>query len=62
MLHAKVVDCGLALWVRQFEPECSNCVGCMHNSLCAGCPHWSPVLVVKLAERISAIAGQENVE
>lgn len=24
MSHTRVVDCNLALWVRQFEPECSN--------------------------------------
>ena len=53
MLHTRVVDCSLALWVRQFEPECSNCVGRTHNGLCTGCLHRSPALVVKLAERIT---------
>lgn len=38
MLHTRVVDCSLALLVRQFEPKCSNCVGRMHNGLCTGCP------------------------
>lgn len=60
MLHTRVADFGLALWVRQFEPECSSCVRCTHNGLCAGCQHRSPVLVVKLAERIFTTAGQEN--
>lgn len=48
------------LWVRQFEPEYSNCVGHTHNGLCAGCPRWNSALVVKLAKRISATIGQEN--
>ena len=60
MLHTRVIDCGLALWVRRFEPECSNCVGYMHSGLCARYPHRGPALVVKLAERISATIGQEN--
>lgn len=60
VLHARVIDCSLALWVRQFKPECSNCVGHMHNGLCTGCPYRSPALVVKLAEKISATAEQEN--
>ena len=60
MLHTRTDDCSLALWVRQFEPECSNCVGRMHNGLCAKCPHRSPALAVKLDRRISATAGQEN--
>jgi hypothetical protein len=60
MLHTRVVDCSLVLWVRQFEHSGSNCVGRMHNGLYTGCPHRSPALVVKLAERISATIGQEN--
>lgn len=60
MLHTSEVHCSLALWVRQFKPECSNCVGRMHNSLCAERPHWNSALVVKLAERISATIGQKN--
>lgn len=60
MLHTRTDNCGLALWVKQFEPECLNCVGRVHNGLYAGCPHPSPALVVKLAERISATTGQEN--
>ena len=60
MLHTRVVDCSLALWVRQFERSGSNCVGHTHSGLYAGCPHWSSALVIKLAERISATTGQEN--
>ena len=60
MLHTNEVHYSLALWVRQFEPEWSNCVGHTHNGLYAWCPHWNPALVVKLAERISATTGQEN--
>lgn len=50
MLHTNGVHCSLALWVRQFEPECSNCVGHTHNGLCAGPRCRSSVLAV----------GQEN--
>ena len=60
MLHTRTNNCSLALWVRQFELECSNCVGRTHSGLCAGCPHRSPALVVKLTKRISATTGQEN--
>lgn len=60
MLHTRTDNCGLALWVKQFEPECLNCVGRMHNGLCTGRPYRSSALVVKLAERISATAEQEN--
>ena len=60
MLHTKTDNSGLALWVKQFEPECLNCVGLKASGLCAGCPYRSPALVVKLAERISATTGQEN--
>ena len=60
MLHTRTDNCSLVLQIKQFEPECSNCVGRMHNGLCAGCPHRGPALVVKLAERISATTGQEN--
>lgn len=60
MLHTRVIDCSLALWVKQFKHSGSNCVGLKASGLCAGCPHRSPALVVKLAERISATAEQEN--
>ena len=60
MLHTRIDNYSLALRVRQFEPECLNCVGLKASGLCAGCPHRSPALVVKLTERISAAAGQEN--
>ncbi len=53
MLHTRTDNYSLALWVRQFEPECLNCVGLKASGLCAGCPHRSPALVVKLAERIT---------
>ena len=60
MLHAKTDNCSLALWVRQFELKCSNRVRLKASGLYAGYPHQSSVLVVKLAERISATARQEN--
>lgn len=60
MLHTNEDDCSLALQLKQLKPECLSCIGRMHNGLCAGCPHTSPALVVKLAERISATTGQEN--
>lgn len=60
MLHTRAVNCSLVLQIRQFEPECSNYAGRMHNGLCTGCPYRSPVLVVKLTERISVTAEQEN--
>ena len=62
MLHTRIDNYSLALWVRQFEPECSNCIGLKASGLCAGCPRRSSALVVKLAERISAITGQENTQ
>ena len=60
MLHTRTDNCGLVLQIKQFEPECSNCIGLKASGLCAGCPRRSPALVVKLAERISATAEQEN--
>lgn len=59
MLHTSEDDCSLALQLKQLKPECLSCIGRMHNGLCAGCPHTSSVLVVKLAERIP-IGQQEN--
>ena len=53
MLHTRTGNCSLALWVRQFEPECLNRVGRTHSDLCTRCPHRSPALIVKLAERIT---------
>lgn len=35
MLHIRVVDCGLTLWVKQFELKCSNSVERVHKPLCA---------------------------
>lgn len=60
MLHTRTHKSRMALWVRQFELEYSNCVGHVHSGLCIECPYWSSALVVKLAERISATTGQEN--
>lgn len=34
MLHIRVVDCGLTLWVKQFELKCSNSVERVHKPLC----------------------------
>ena len=34
MLHIRVVDFGLALWVKQFELKCSNSVERVHKPLC----------------------------
>lgn len=60
MLHTRTDNCSLALWVRQFEPKCSSCIGLKASGLCAGYPYQSPALVIKLTERISATTGQEN--
>ena len=60
MLHTNEIHSSLALWVKQLEPECSNCVRHIHSGLYTGCTRWSSALVVKLAERISAITEQEN--
>ena len=60
MLHTRTDNSGLVLQIRQFESECSNCIGLKASGLCFGCLHRSHALVVKLAERISAATGQEN--
>lgn len=59
MLHTNEDDCSLALQLKRLKPERLSCIGRMHNGLCVGCPHTSPVLVVKLAKRIP-LGQQEN--
>lgn len=36
MLHTSEVHCSLALWIKQFKPERSNCIKHMYSGLHTG--------------------------
>lgn len=39
----------------------TGCIGCKHELLCDICPYWDDQSDTKMAERISATIGQENI-
>lgn len=39
----------------------TECIGCKHERLCDICPYWDDQSGTKMAERISATIGQENI-
>lgn len=39
----------------------TGCIGCKHERLCDICPYWDDQSGAKMAERISATIGQENI-
>ena len=39
----------------------TECIGCKHERLCDICPYWNGQSGTKMAERISATIGQENI-
>ena len=39
----------------------TGCIGCKHERLCDICPYWDDQSGTKMAERISATIGQENI-
>lgn len=61
MLHTRTHKSRMAIMIKQLMPECTSCVARVHSGLCSNCPHWDDQSGTKMAERISATIGQENI-
>lgn len=61
MLHTRTHKSRMAIMIKQLMPECTSCVARVHSGLCSNCPYWDGQSGTKMAERISATIGQENI-
>lgn len=61
MLHTRIHKSRMAIMIKQLMPECTSCVARVHSGLCSNCPYWDDQSGTKMAERISATIGQENI-
>lgn len=61
MLHTRTHKSRIAIKNEQLMPGYTGCIGCKHERLCDICPYWNGQSGTKMAERISATIGQENI-
>ena len=61
MLHTGTHKSCMAIKNERLMPECTSCVARVHSGLCSNCPYWDGQSGTKMAERISATIGQENI-
>lgn len=51
----------MAIKNEQLMSGYTGCIGCKHERLCDICPYWNGQSGTRMAERISATIGQENI-
>ena len=62
MLHTRAHKSRMVIMIKQLMPECTSCVARVHSGLCSNCAQWTMQQSgTKMAERISATIGQENI-
>lgn len=61
MLHTRTHKSRMAIKNEWLMSGYTKCIGCKHERLCDICPYWNGQSGTKMAERISATIGQENI-
>lgn len=61
MLHIRTHKSRMAIKNERLMSGYTGCIGCKHERLCDICPYWDDQSGTKMAERISAAIGQENI-
>jgi hypothetical protein len=61
MLHTRTHKSRMAIKNERLMSGYTGCIGCKHELLCDICPYWDDQSGTKMAERISATIGQENI-
>lgn len=61
MLHTRTHKSRMAIKNERLMSGYTECIGCKHERLCDICPYWNGQSGTKMAERISATIGQENI-
>lgn len=61
MLHTRTHKSRMAIKNERLMSGYTGCIGCKHERLCDICPYWDDQSGTKMAERISATIGQENI-
>lgn len=61
MLHTRTHKSRMAIKNERLMSGYTECIGCKHERLCDICPYWDDQSGTKMAERISATIGQENI-
>ena len=61
MLHTRTHKSRMAIKNERLMSGYTECIGCKHERLCNICPYWNGQSGTKMAERISATIGQENI-
>ena len=61
MLHTRTHKSRMAIMIKRLMSGYTECIGCKHERLCDICPYWNGQSGTKMAERISATIGQENI-
>lgn len=61
MLHTRTHKSRMVIKNERLMSGYTGCIGCKHERLCDICPYWDDQSGTKMAERISATIGQENI-
>ena len=61
MLHTRTHKSRMTIKNERLMSGYTGCIGCKHERLCDICPYWDGQSGTKMAERISATIGQENI-
>ena len=61
MLYTRTHKSRMAIKNERLMSGYTGCIGCKHERLCDICPYWDDQSGTKMAERISATIGQENI-